>query len=180
MARIHLKKGNKDEARKLLERVLASTPNDEMAKKMLAAVGARLPAAPRSGSAAAPATVAKAGGEVTEKPRIGNGGPISTPTIAELYVRQGFPKKAMKVYRDLLQDDPHNEEIRRKLVELKKQIEAEEAAVAGKTEEPSVKASESEQEDPKSPVGEGHRHLQTVAALDRWLVSIRRRREHVQ
>lgn len=52
--------------------------------------------------------------------------PLSTATIAELYIAQGFMKKALKIYRDLLDADPHNEELRSRLVELKHRIDEDE------------------------------------------------------
>ncbi|NVN99820.1 MAG: tetratricopeptide repeat protein [Geobacteraceae bacterium] len=39
-------------------------------------------------------------------------------TIAELYLKQGFPEKAVEVYRDLLASDPLNMEYEKRLMEL--------------------------------------------------------------
>jgi len=204
LARVRIKTGDQEAARGLLERVLTLKPDDEMASQMLTRLGGRTPAVEKPLS-----SVAAGGVPEAEKPRReegprGPGGPISTPTIAELYIRQGFPQRAVKVYRDLLQDDPHNESIRRKLVELKKRIEAEagpkgqesktepalEEAVENASEEvvelaseTAVEPSPGEEEPPRaasaSPA-EVSPHSGTVAEFERWLEAIRRRREDVQ
>lgn len=53
--------------------------------------------------------------------------PLRTATIAELYVSQGFLKKALKIYRDLSDANPDNEELRNRLVALKHRIDEDEA-----------------------------------------------------
>ncbi|WP_298439345.1 tetratricopeptide repeat protein [Geobacter sp.] len=55
------------------------------------------------------------------------GVPLASATIAELYVSQGFLKKALKIYRDLSDADPDNIELRDRLVELKLRIDEDEA-----------------------------------------------------
>lgn len=67
----------------------------------------------------------------TERENVGRsveeGDPLATATIAELYVSQGFLKKALKIYRDLSDANPENEELRTRLVELKLRIDEDEA-----------------------------------------------------
>lgn len=53
--------------------------------------------------------------------------PLATATIAELYVEQGFMKKALKIYRDLLDANPGNDELRQHIVDLKRRIDEDEA-----------------------------------------------------
>jgi tetratricopeptide (TPR) repeat protein len=53
--------------------------------------------------------------------------PLSTATIAELYIEQGFLKKALKIYRDLLDANPGNGELRQRIVDLKHRIDEDEA-----------------------------------------------------
>lgn len=50
-------------------------------------------------------------------------GPISTLTLAELYIAQGFLKRAMSVYRDLLEADPDNADLKGRIFELKRRID---------------------------------------------------------
>ena len=44
--------------------------------------------------------------------------PLSTGTVAELYVRQGFTKKALEIYRAILADNPVDFAIAERVVEL--------------------------------------------------------------
>lgn len=53
--------------------------------------------------------------------------PLATATIAELYIEQGFMKKALKIYRDLLDANLGNEELRQRIVDLKHRIDEDEA-----------------------------------------------------
>ncbi|MBM2839135.1 MAG: hypothetical protein HW415_1760 [Deltaproteobacteria bacterium] len=47
---------------------------------------------------------------------------ITTETIADLYIKQGYFDKAIDIYQTLYDADPENDEIKRKLDELKKQL----------------------------------------------------------
>jgi tetratricopeptide (TPR) repeat protein len=171
LARVRMQQGGQAEALRLVRRAIALKPDDNVAQKMLAALAAS-PATPDI-NPSRPVAAA-------DHP---HADPISTPTIAEIYIRQGFLGRAMKVYRDLLQADPHNEEIRQKLVELKLRIESQKASpaaaapailpatmvevaaeVAGAS-ETAVRAPETAQE---------------VVILTRWLDSISRRRADVR
>ncbi len=121
--------------------------------------------------------------------------PIATATIAEIYIRQGFPQKALKVYRDLLRAEPQNDQVRHKLVQLKQQIEseglspfAEESAVLTGVAEVGLAREEVVM---GLPLEESPETLSTVVpapvavsisrsateVLSAWLVAIRRRRE---
>lgn len=46
---------------------------------------------------------------------------ITTETIAELYIKQGYLDKAIDIYQTLYDADPYNEEIKGRLEELKRQ-----------------------------------------------------------
>jgi hypothetical protein len=43
---------------------------------------------------------------------------LVSPTLAELYFNQGFPEKAIEVYRRLLEREPANERARARVAEL--------------------------------------------------------------
>jgi hypothetical protein len=47
------------------------------------------------------------------------GANLSTPTLAELYCDQGFFDKAVEVYEQILEREPHNERVRARLIEVK-------------------------------------------------------------
>jgi|GEM_PF-1913774 tetratricopeptide (TPR) repeat protein len=48
---------------------------------------------------------------------------LSSPTLAELYYKQGDRKKAIEVLRQALKNQPGNMDARRKLQEWEKQLE---------------------------------------------------------
>jgi hypothetical protein len=171
-----MQQGNRPQAQALVRRAVALKPDDAVAQKMLESFGAA-PAAPEAG-AAAPSAVAAA-----QPPA----DPISTPTIAEIYIRQGFLGRAMKVYRDLLQADPHNNEIRQKLVELKQRIETQQASpLPVETAAPAVPVAAAPvpaAEVPAAAAVEDARQAvaaRQLAVLTCWLDSISRRRADVQ
>jgi hypothetical protein len=43
---------------------------------------------------------------------------LVSPTLAELYHKQGFTEKAVEVYRQILEREPGNERLRRRVAEL--------------------------------------------------------------
>lgn len=78
---------------------------------------------------AVPAGPGDAPGDAPSAPEPGTGLPrvpeseahedaLPTPTLAELYIEQGMPQKAVAVYQRILEGDPDNAEIRRRLNEL--------------------------------------------------------------
>jgi hypothetical protein len=76
--------------------------------------------------------------------------PVASPTLAELYVNQGFVEKAVEVYRELLQRDPGNEKAAQRLAEL--QVVA-----------------------PTDPVAARRRQVeQTIARLEGFLAAVKR------
>lgn len=108
--------------------------------------------------------------------------PIATVTMAELYVSQGFVKRALTIYRELLETDPDNAGLKKRLYELKKAIdddaasarysvltgdeavaEAADAAVGGHPAEMAMPASAVVEE-------------RVIETLEKWLATIRRRR----
>jgi hypothetical protein len=121
--------------------------------------------------------------------------PISTATIAEIYIRQGFPEKALKVYRDLLRADPQNDQLRQKLIALKARLTGvnAEAAVPEMIPEAATVMPDSSSVDGRpaaivaGPVAIGPDSTEEFAGRPMleifvdWLESISRRREaHVQ
>lgn len=102
------------------------------------------PAAPRPAPAVAPATVEQESDdiwaiedleEVAESaavppaPRSAAPDPLTTATLAELYVSQGFLDKAIGIYRELLSAHPQNQQYRLRVEELVEQKELQHAPV---------------------------------------------------
>ena len=115
LARVKRQSGELTEARRLLERAVALAPNDETLSRILASLA---PEEKAPASAAAPAPAARMARRAHRPPA----DPFTTVTIAEIYIRQGFLRRAHKIYRDLLATDPGDEEIRQRLIALKDQI----------------------------------------------------------
>ena len=104
--------------------------------------------------------------------------------MAELYVSQGFLKRALTIYRELLETDPDNTGWKNRLYELKMAIDEDTAiargvVAAGKTgeadsmqspEQPEFSMSEDETALPVAP------DTGVLGTLEKWLETIRRRR----
>jgi tetratricopeptide (TPR) repeat protein len=106
-------------------------------------------------------------------------GELTTQTLADIYIQQGLPDKAVRVYQKLLLKDPSNTELAQKLRELNpadvlfssSAKEASESGSGGK-----VRGRESEH--PKrraSGVFSGERNRK-ISTLENWLAAIRRER----
>jgi len=178
LARIRQQQGDVDRALKLLQRVAVVRPEDESIKKLQAKLLQQL--SEKQGRAeinnvpVEPETLSDRG-----KPD-----PISTLTIAELYIRQGFPQRAMKVYRDLLRVDPNNNEVRQRLIDLKMKMGGESMTQNWEESPSTPPAVETEPVQKKTldnrPEGvESARPLSLVEVLNRWLDAIQNRRIHV-
>jgi tetratricopeptide (TPR) repeat protein len=96
--------------------------------------------------------------------------PLATPTLAELYVSQGFPEKAIEMYRRIVEADTSNQDARARLAELEQPSGAAEAGQAA------VAAAELPLTQFNLPA-QGAADQQTkVAVLEGWLENIRRLR----
>lgn len=105
--------------------------------------------------------------------------PLTTATLAEIYISQGFYKRALKIYRDLADQNPGNDDFRKKLLELKAVIDDDEeqarsAAVGDGFEADEAVAVESSGTDSDALEFAGDA---SVTVLEGWLENIRRMRE---
>ncbi len=96
--------------------------------------------------------------------------PLVTPTMAELYVTQGFPARAIELYRAIVAANPQNLDAAVRLAELERQassLEAGQAAVAAmeQVSAPVELPNEGTADKPEA-----------VAVLEGWLENIRRLR----
>jgi hypothetical protein len=64
---------------------------------------------------------APAGGEDVGE---GGGQPLSSATLAELYLEQGLLERAIEVYREVLEGEPANDGARARLAELEASLRA--------------------------------------------------------
>ncbi len=154
LAAIYCQKGQVDTARQVLERAEQIHPGNSSIRHMLNRLSA-VAEASVSAAAAAPQTDEAQPAEA----------PIATTTIAELFVKQGLLSQACQVYRDILQADPDNSQVRAKLIELEGRLTSNsQAEVADEQESLAATAAQAE----------------PLAILQRWLIAVRLRREHVQ
>ena len=96
-ADLHHRLGHPAQARTCLERLLDVQPEHEAARDLLATLKVKTPT-PGSGQTAKRS--------------------ITTPTLAEIYVKQGYLSKAIQVYQEILLDDPENVLAKERLSEL--------------------------------------------------------------
>ncbi len=154
LAAIYCQKGQDDVARQVLERAEQIHPGNSSIQHMLNHLSA---VAEESVSADA----ADSQAEQTQPAEA----PISTTTIAELFVQQGLLPQACQVYRDILQADPDNGQVRAKLAEL-------EGRLASNSQSEIIEARESFD----APAAQA----EPLATLQRWLTAASLRRVYVQ
>lgn len=102
---------------------------------------------------------------------------LATATLAELYISQGFPKRAIAIYRELLKAEPENQELKQRLIDLKLDIDRDEAnawdQVISSVPE---RVSEASSDIPDSMTGLANARdpgEQALDTLNRWLANIR-------
>lgn len=154
LAAIYSQKGQTDVARQVLQRAEEIHPGNSSIRHMLNRL---------SGVSAPPAKSEPVAPDPDEEQPVE--APIATTTIAELFVKQGLLSQACQVYRDILQADPDNSQVRAKLIELEGRLTSD--SQTGVVEEQELLASNTGEAEP-------------LATLQRWLAAARLRREHVQ
>lgn len=96
--------------------------------------------------------------------------PLVTPTLAELYVTQGFPEKAVRIYRKILTTDPSNTEAQQRLSALEQQPAVQDYSEFVPTASTGVMP-------PDLPIqGEADGARAALPVLEGWLENIRRLR----
>lgn len=189
LARVYLLCGDRDAALACLQSAQAAAPGDEQVARLLASVqGGRVAAtspAPPAGVAKPPVAPPAVAAPEQEPPITTEEGaalhaapPIATATIADIYIRQGFPEKALKVLADLLQAEPGNGEIRKRYESLKRQLAASEQASVDLASAGEKRAPEALEVATVS--NKEGRDGRLLAACNRWLAAVERRRAHVR
>jgi len=87
---------------------------------------------------------------------------LTSPTLAELYFSQGFPDKALEVYRKLLERDPDNQRLAARAAEIENLVPRPAGAAAGVGLSDDAKAARREE------------IQRTIGRLERFLVATRR------
>ncbi|MBI4746215.1 MAG: tetratricopeptide repeat protein [Deltaproteobacteria bacterium] len=96
---------------------------------------------------------------------------ITTETIADLYIKQGYFDKAIDIYKTLYDADPGNDNIKRKLDELKMQAAGVRGQGSGKLEPETWKL-----EPEKEPVAVEDENIENIKKLGSWLKTIQSER----
>lgn len=168
LARMHLVRGEREQARRILLQAAEFHPQDEMVENMLVALDLPRPwvkklVVPLEEEPAVVATVDK------EPAVIPGGEPIPTATLAEIYLKQGLPEQAIRVYEEILRLDPDNSTILGRLTELRgvPQVSAVPPLADAPAEVPPLSPPR-----PRKP-------RQPVEVFESWLLAIQVRRAHV-
>lgn len=103
-------RGEWETARTLAERLLRLLPEDAEVRKLLREVRGRMTAAPAPPRPVSPAPVLPSPqadrGDQTADGALGIGSGLETPTLADLYRRQGYPEKARAIVMRILAAEP--------------------------------------------------------------------------
>lgn len=183
LAQIYLLGGQPEEAAPLLNRARELAPDDHLAIRLLAGLPpTTVPV--RSATAGTPPVEMPSPFPATEQSQTDipstepaadlQTPPISTATIADIYIRQGFPERALKVYTDLLLSEPDNIEIRKKYEDLHALVASrgDDAVDRVVMEASSVQSAEKTSSAAK-------KSTDLIAVYQRWLDVLQRRRAHV-
>jgi len=158
LARLHLIRGEREQARNILVQAKETYPGDHKISDMLKALDL-----PRPWDKIKPVLQAQESAVPVETVAIETGEPIPTATLAEIYVKQGLTDKAVKIYNDILEHNPGNSAARERIMQLKS------SAGSKPQSEPS----------PENVVAAEPKDRSPLAVLQRWLSVIREGRANV-
>lgn len=169
LARLCFRRGERDRSRSLLERAAGLLPEDGGIQRMLTVLRTEKPVP------SVPLSDGQADKDAAPPRNPRSEDPIATPTIAEIYLRQGFPRRALRVYEDLLAADPGNTRLRRRYEDLQEQLKEEELALNADS-PPAAVAPEC---GPGSTVPTRPDPQARIDVFTRWLAAVARRKQHV-
>lgn len=159
LARLHLIRGDRDQARKILAEAKRSHPGEDRISDMLKALDLPRPWEQIKQAPSAVALTATTETVVDEQ-----GEPIPTATLAEIYARQGLTDKAIKIYNEILEKNPGNSNAQERLLQLQSK--------AGSELQPETV--------PDNGIASAAKDSSPLAVMQRWLFVIRQGRANVQ
>jgi len=186
LSRLHLVRGERDQARKILQQAKEFHPDDQKISDMLVALDL-----PRPWADIKQASKAHERGPSHES---ASGEPIATATLAEIYVKQGLLDKALEVYQGILVQSPENESARKRIMQLQEMLVADVKPAAEDVQLPEEPLQEPSPavavvEEPvestcasleETPVSQSEpRDASPLAVLQRWLSVIKNGRTNV-
>ncbi|MDH3998123.1 MAG: tetratricopeptide repeat protein [Desulfuromonadales bacterium] len=178
MARLHLVRADRDQARKLLQDATGFHPDDQGIQDMLTALDLPRPWSEIQQQSVA-SSAAAVDSAVTDDDS--HAEPIPTATLAEIYVRQGLLGKAITVYSEILRLNPENDEARRRLIQLQT-AEQESLPAATQEQEPESQPLQQEAQSDEivaEEVSSVPQEKSALAIFQGWLDVIKQRRAHV-
>lgn len=125
LSRLHLVRGERDQARKILLQAQEFHPGDDKISDMLNALDL-----PRPWEAIKQASQAHEQEPVQETEAEAAAEPIATATLAEIYVKQGLLDKAVEVYEGIITQNPENESARERIRQLQEELGNDAASVS--------------------------------------------------
>jgi tetratricopeptide (TPR) repeat protein len=166
LANLSRRMGDLDQARMRLSQLLHVQPDHEQARDLLRSISA----APAKAASVTPAQKT-----------------FSTVTLAEIYVKQGYLSKALHVYQQLLDSDPENEKIRRRLDQLRAQMGAPAGPIGAASDvearveapAPAELSQETAPEHAPAPAEVMSYEQRMLQTFENWLKAISQRRSHV-
>lgn len=182
LARLHLVRGERDLAKKILAQAQEFHPHDEKIADMLNALDL-----PRPWAEIKQAVQIQKATPGRQEAFVDAAEPIATATLAEIYVKQGLLDKACKVYRAILVKNPENDTVRERMMQLQEQLSDEENApsvVAASDVVVSEQVMDSvEEEAPVAelspPIDSTPKDQSPLVVFKRWLTAIKQGRANV-
>jgi tetratricopeptide (TPR) repeat protein len=159
LARLHLVRGERDQARRILAQAKEFHPDDDKISDMLKALDL-----PRPWAEIKQVPLVEEPTAATETLVDEAGEPIPTATLAEIYVKQGLTDKAIKIYNEILDKNPGNSNVQERILQLQRE--------AGKELQPETVTDNGVVAEAKD--------RSPLAVMQRWLSVIRQGRANVQ
>lgn len=175
LARLHKEQGDIQKASDILTKAIMLDPGDLSLQKMIESLG-NLDADAHITPDNPPNTPEPVAQQEPAMEMTSDGmKPITTATIADIYIEQGFYDKALDVYRDLLNKNPNDLSVQQKISELEVLMNSGVAQSASPTVSPAPvePALSEETAAPSSDNGA------LIDKLSRWLEAIQARRNRV-
>jgi len=166
LATIYRNQGDAQKASDILTKAIMLDPGDMSLQKMIE-------------SLSSPTGVAREADQVISEPiaeqepampqTSGGMKPITTATIADIYIEQGLYDKALEVYHELLSENPQNVSVQQKILELEALMNG------GVPEKPAMESVAPE----IPPIQGGDGSDSFIDQLNQWLAAIQARRNRV-
>lgn len=179
LASIYKDQGDIQKASDILTKAIMLDPGDASLQKMIESLSSPAAVTPDVSPVVSEPSTEQ---ETVMDEGSGDMKPITTATIADIYVEQGLYEKALEVYRELLQDNPQDLAVQQKISELEALINSG-APVAHAAAQPQADVVPTVAETPAAEVTSAAPHcIGSEAVLDKlndWLATIQARRNRV-